>query len=167
MNCRRLLLSLAFTAAISAPVVAAEEEQAIKVKGAEVLDKPARTGALLGTLQYGDNVKVLDASNASWKRIEALTAGKVTGWIRAAALVKKEELQIDRTGVSSSVTSADLMNAGKGINPQMEKDYVTQNNLQAQLAMLDAIEANPLFKVTGPDKAAFMAQGNLVAKGGE
>lgn len=165
MNCRRLLLSLAIGAAVGAPALAADE-LAVQHSKVEVLDKPSRFGQVLGKLEFGENVKVLETKTA-WSRIEAVAASKLTGWIRAGALIKPQDLQIDRSGVSSSITSADLMNAGKGINPQMEKEYVTQNNLQAQLAQLDAIENNPLFKVSGPDKQTFIAQGNLAPKGDE
>ncbi len=161
MKARRLLLSLTLGAAISAPALAAEE-RVVQYKEAPVREKPVPISPTVGKLQFGEKVTVLESPNDAWRRIES--ASKISGWIRASALEEPAKFTKNTGEVPAGVTGGELLNAGKGINPEMERDYVTQNNLQNQLAALDAIEANPLFKADYAEKQAFLTQGNLVPK---
>ena len=135
----------------------------MQYKEAPVREKPVPVASTVGVLPFGEKVNVLESPNVAWRRIES--ASKISGWIRASALEEPAKFKANLGGdVPAGVTGGELLNAGKGINPEMERDYVSQNNLQSQLAALDAIESNPLFKASSAEKQAFMTQGNLVPK---
>ena len=166
MNIQQLIGCVAMGAAFVLPARAAEEQRVQHLES-PVTEKPMRLSKIVATLSFGARVNVMEAPNAAWRRIETLGGDKIAGWIRANALVKKEELNVDATGVSANVTGPELLKAGKGINPEVEHAYVSQNRLQSELAQLDAIERNPLFKVAPDQKQAFLSQGKITAKDAE
>jgi hypothetical protein len=166
MDVRHLIGCLVLGAAIVLAAQAAEEERVQHLE-APVTEKPMRMSKVVGTLKYGARVNVLEAPNAAWRRIETLAGDKITGWMRASALAKKDELHVDATGVPADVTGPELLKAGKGVNPQVEHAYVNQNGLQSELAQLDALERNPLFKVTPEQERAFLAEGHITPKDGQ
>ena len=136
-------------------------EMSVTVKQTQVRDKPSYLGKILGVLNYGDRVSVVDDSNKAWLKVTG-PDGKLTGWVSASALTtKKIVLAAGSENVQQGASSGEVALAGKGFNEDVEQKYKSDGKLD--YSWVDKMETyNP-----SPDQvAAFLQQGGLNTSGG-
>ena len=136
-------------------------EMSVTVEKTQVRDKPSFLGKILGVLNYGDRVTVLDQSSKAWIKVLG-PDGRLQGWVNASALTtKKIELAAGSQNVQQGASSGEVALAGKGFNEEVEKQYKADGKLD--YTWVDRMkEYNP----TDDQVAAFLEQGGLNTSGG-
>jgi uncharacterized protein YgiM (DUF1202 family) len=111
----------------------------------------------LGTLQYGDQVTVLQ-EDGKWVEVRWVDRPAITGWMVSANLTTK---RITASGSGTSATANELALAGKGFSEEVEASYKTSGAAGAaqQYADIDAIEAQVLSKES---LYRFLTEGHLI-----
>jgi len=113
----------------------------------------------LGQASYGDRLAVL-GKEGDWVHVRA---GSLTGWVHASAVTEKTVKAEARAPSAAAQSDEDVALAGKGFNPQVEKEYRKQNP-EANYAAVDRMEK---LTVSEKDVAAFLREGHLTPRGGE
>lgn len=97
----------------------------IKVRTTQVRKSPAFFGAAVKSLSYGDTVTALEPKG-DWIKISLGKLGQ--GYVHSSAVTAQK---IIRSGsprnMSNGVDAADVVLAGKGFNPDVEKKYAAGN----------------------------------------
>jgi uncharacterized protein YgiM (DUF1202 family) len=153
----RLLVAAVLLLAVGAAFAV---DMFVTVKQTQLRDKPSYLGKILGPLNYGDRVTVLDQSNKAWVKVTA-PDGK-QGWVSVSALnTKKVELAAGSENVQQGASSGEVALAGKGFNETVEKQYKEDGKLD--YTWVDRME-----KITvGPDELSkFVSEGGLASPEG-
>jgi len=162
MSLRRWLCSCAIVAGFAGVAVA--EDLNVQVRETAVREKPNPGAAIVGMLNYGDKVSVLEKLGEGWKRVEHKAPSKLAGWVRSSALTPKSLDTTNFGGSKSSATTVESTEAGKGLLEKGETSYVNKNNLQNAMAQVDAIVNNASLKASPADIAAFLSEGGVTPR---
>ena len=135
-------------------------EMSVTVKQTQLRDKPSYLGRILGPLNYGDRVTVLDQSNKAWFKVTG-PDGK-QGWVSASALTtKKIELAAGSENVQQGASSGEVALAGKGFNETVEKEYRADGKLDyTWVDKMEKLTVNP------DELSKFVSDGALVSPEG-
>jgi hypothetical protein len=152
-------------ALVAASAFAADSGQlSVTVKEAQVRATASALGKLVGVLAYGDKVTVLDqpaGAPAGWLMVKSAD-GKLQGWVKSAALTKKEiAMSAGSKTASQTASSGDVALAGKGFNKDVEAQYKQEQKLD--YTWVDRMET---FTVLPEQVAAFLTAGGLTEQGG-
>jgi uncharacterized protein YgiM (DUF1202 family) len=97
----------------------------VQVKKGVVRESPSFLSSVIITLNYGDHVTTLK-QEGDWFEVKG---AKKKGWMHASALNEKEVvLAVGTTKAQKSVSSNELVMAGKGFSSQVESEYRAQNH---------------------------------------
>lgn len=164
MLLRRWLCSCAIIAGLAGAAIA--EDLNVQVRQTPVREKPNPLANVLGNLNYGDQVTVLEKLGAGWRRVEHKAPSKLAGWVRTSALTAKSLNTSKALGGTTQATTAEASEAGRGLLEKGEESYVTKNNLQNAMAQVDALVNNARLRVTPAEVHAFLTEGGVTPKGG-
>jgi hypothetical protein len=125
----------------------------IQQKQSLLKETPSFLGKTVVQCQYGDELKVITEKN-EWKFVQY---GSKKGWVHTTATTTKKIVMQGSVNAPSSVTSNEVMLAGKGFNVQVESEYRKKNpNLRFDL--VDKMEKRT---VTSQTQDAFIQIGQL------
>ncbi len=134
-------------------------EMSVQVRNGQVRATPSFLGQIVGTLDYGDRVQIVETQGA-WQRIES---GKASGWMHESALTKQKiVLAAGDTDVGGAATTEEIAMAGKGFSAEVEAEYRKQNT-DIDFAWIDRMETMEvsLKKITD-----FLREGGVAPVGG-
>jgi uncharacterized protein YgiM (DUF1202 family) len=124
----------------------------VSIKLAELKDSTGLLANVRGTVQYGDQVTVLQ-ERGKWVEVRVAQRPALTGWVPSGDLSTR---RIVVSGTSASATADELALAGKGFSAEVEKEY--RQSSSADYAAIDAMEAQT---VSGQDLYQFLQEGHL------
>ncbi len=134
----------------------------VQIREGQIRKSASFLGKILGKLDYGDRVSVLQ-NNGDWIKVLDSNSG-ISGWLHSSALTQKKIiLKAGKEDVKISATSDEYTLAGKGFNQQVETEY-KKGNPQLDFSWVDKMEG---FKVSSSQMQQFLAAGNIVPPGGE
>jgi hypothetical protein len=107
-----------------------------------------------GTVNYADQVTVLQVSG-SWAEVRSAT--NITGWVAVSNLSAR---RIVASATGSTATQAEVAQAGKGFNQEIENVYRSEENLN-----YDDVDITEQIVVSDEDLLSFIREGRLA--GGE
>ena len=121
----------------SGQVALARSSLQVQVREGELRNRPSFLGAVVSTVQYGDQVEVRE-SQGVWRRVQV---AETTGWIHESALTSRRiEWQAGERELSGAATQDELALAGRGFNAQVEGQFRADNQ-QIDFRWVDAMEA--------------------------
>ncbi len=89
--------------------------------------------------------------------------GKIDGWLHETDVSTNPDVRLSGEGVRETYSASETSAARKGFNPQVEKNYRTQNpNLEAAFRLVDKLQARA---VPEADVRAFLVKGGLLEEG--
>ena len=107
----------------------------IQQKQTLLKEAPSFLAKTVATCKYGDEVKVIEEKE-KWKKV---SFGTKKGWIFASAAVDTLNYSSGASNAPSSVSSNEVMLAGKGFNKQVESTY-REENPKLRFDLVDAME---------------------------
>ena len=107
-----------------------------------------------GAVNYGDQVSVLQVSG-NWAEVRSASNSSLTGWISVTNLSSK---RIVASATGSTATAAEVAQAGKGFNAEVENVYKTDGSYN--YADVDLTER---IVISDTDLLAFIREGRLTA----
>ncbi len=128
----------------------AGDSRYVAVQNAEVKVKANSFAKATGTLQYAEEVEVVNEEN-NWTEVKSKANPNVKGWISSSALSKRKIVSS-----SFSASASELALAGKGFSDEVESEY--KKNGKTNYAAVDAMEKQ---SVKADDVRKFMAEGML------
>ncbi|MDR1948679.1 MAG: SH3 domain-containing protein [Spirochaetaceae bacterium] len=93
---------------------------------------------VLGTLEYGDQVTVLE-ENGKWVEVRAAKSASLTGWTASANLTTK---RIVSSGNRNTASADELALAGKGFSEDVENAY--RRDAAVSYTEIDNMEAQDI-----------------------
>jgi uncharacterized protein YgiM (DUF1202 family) len=149
--CVSLFIALAYAAAT----------MSIQVRETQLRATPDYFGKIIGKASYGDRVTIEDKKDG-WKKVR-LKKGGLTGWLNDSALSEKEiKMVAGGRGVKEAASSSELQLAGKGFNPEVEREFKNRNKA-ISFQWVDRMEK---IKVSHAEKQNFAKAGELTPEGG-
>lgn len=156
---RKWLLIAALAVSLPAAIVAASDLMSVKLREAAVRAGPKHFKPVVATLKYGDQVEVL-SNKDGWLEVR-LPDGR-RGFLHESATTDKPlpKLPAGAEGTQASgVSREEVALAGKGFNPQVERQYRTDHReLEAGFAKVDAMERR---WVSAAELDMFLTEGKL------
>jgi len=147
--CIFLLTALAIAAAV----------MSIQVRETQIRSTPDYFGKITGKASYGDRVTI-EGTKGSWKKVR-LKTGK-TGWVNSSALSAKEiKMVAGAKGTRDAASSSELQLAGKGFNPEVEKEFQNRNK-NISFRWVDKMEQ---IRISDSEKQKFAQEGGLSLNG--
>ena len=119
-----LLLIFAAITIGSAAAQARGSTQYISAKTAALKSSTGFFAGTRGTLNYGDQVTVLQV-NGKWAEVRSASNSSVNGWTASSNLTTKRVV----SGNSSTASAKEVALAGKGFNQEVENAYKSQGKL--------------------------------------
>jgi uncharacterized protein YgiM (DUF1202 family) len=107
-----------------------------------------------GTVNYADQVTVLQVSG-NWAEVRS--ASNITGWIAVTNLSAR---RIVASATGSTATAAEVAQAGKGFNQEIENVYRSEENLN-----YDDVDRTEQLVVSDEDLLQFITEGRLTGGG--
>ncbi len=160
MRTMRRGLMLAAILVVGAVAWAAVQQMSVQVRTGQLRATPSHLGKVAAAVAYGDRLTVVQKQGA-WYSVK--DARGRAGWIHESALTtKRVVLKSGDADVAAGAGGDEIALAGKGFNEQVEGEYKAQN-AEADYAWVDRMEA---MVVTPEQAVAFLAAGEVVAKGG-
>jgi uncharacterized protein YgiM (DUF1202 family) len=160
----RIVVAILLAVFFASGLAADQTQMSVKVKQTQVRATPSFLGKILGNLNYGDKVTVLDQpvdAPKGWLKVLGPDK-RLTGWVNISALQQKEILlQTGTTQARQAASSGDVALAGKGFNSDVEAEYKKEQNLD--YTWVDKMEG---FTVPPQAMSAFITQGGLTEQGG-
>lgn len=139
-------------------VAMAASTMSVQSEKAVVRSSPGPFAQSIATLNYGDQVTVVETQGA-WSQIK--TATGASGWTQTASLTtKKVVLKAGSSDVGKTASGEELALAGKGFNSQVEGQFKA-NNPNIDFKWIDYMEK---IKISEPQMVQFLREGGL--KGG-
>ena len=130
----------------------------VKTKTATLKNGDGNFAKDVGSLSYGDQVKVLDVSG---KKVQVqLSSGAKSGWVDAGNLTKNK-ITKTASGGTVSASTKELALAGKGFSEESEGVY-SASHRNLDFSAVDAIEA---MTISDSELEYFIDEGHL--KGAE
>ncbi len=131
----------------------------VQVKEGRLRAAPSFLGSSVGSVSYGDRVRVLEQRGA-WLRV---AAGARQGWIHRSALTEKTiVLQAGAEDVKRAATTDELALAGKGFSRQVE-DRFRAAHPGLDFSWIDRMET---FTASADEVRRFLQEGALFPEGG-
>ena len=160
MRNNRIMIFIAALLVFTVLPVLAQQIMSVQVQGAQLRQSPSFLGKTTATLDYGARVMVLGEQGDFMRVVDQATSA--SGWLHASALTEKQ-IMLSGSGstAASSATSDEIALAGKGFNKQVEESYRSQTGLD--YSQVDYMET---LVVSEPEKAAFLAEGQVTPGGG-
>ena len=142
--------------------MAQNQRMSVQVQDGKLRDDPSFLGKIIGTVAYGDAVTVIRQQDP-WFFVSIRT-GQLTGWIHSSALTEKEiVLRAGDANVQKTASQREIALAGKGFNPEVEKEYKLRNpNLN-----FESIDRMERIVVSDEEIRQFMKEGKLSPEGGK
>jgi uncharacterized protein YgiM (DUF1202 family) len=126
----------------------------VATKNAELKSSTGFFADTVITLQYGDQVTVIQENNR-WMEVKPVKRPSVSGWILANSLTAKRII----SGTGTSASADELALAGKGFSEEVEQAYKNRSKSSAaNYAEIDAMEA---LLVPRQDLYNFLLEGHL------
>lgn len=125
----------------------------IQQKQTLLKETPSFLAKTVATCKYGDEVKVIEEKE-KWKKV---SFGTKKGWIFASAAVENLNYSSGASNAPSSVSSNEVMLAGKGFNKQVESTYREQNP-KMRFDLVDAMEKQ---SINPKSQVSFVQAGQL------
>ena len=157
-----LCVALGLSNALATDVVVPPQQ--VKVRSV-LKETPSPFGAVVGTIEAGENVQVLERSGA-WERIAAPN-GAALGWVHSSAVTRQTVglLPGPLTGSQGTLenpqvdaTSDELALAGRGFNSDIESSF-QESETQLPFDQIDAMEATV---VSVEQARTFLIEGGLM-----
>jgi uncharacterized protein YgiM (DUF1202 family) len=136
------------------------QTMSVQVQDGKLRSDPTFLGKIIGAVAYGDVVTVIRQQDP-WFFVSTKT-GQSSGWIHSSALTEKEiVLRAGDANVQKTASQREIALAGKGFNPEVEKEFKTRNpNLNYEL--IDRMER---IVVSDEEIRQFMKEGKLSPEG--
>ncbi len=157
MHINRFFLSLGVLG-LSAATTLAATTMSVQVTKTEIRETPSYLGKVVTSLAYGDKVTV-QSENGAWRQVSA--AGQ-SGWVHNSALSKKNIVMKAGANTQTSASSGEMALAGKGFNPEVEKQY-KDNHKEINFAPIDKMGK---IKIPMAEIQEFAKEGKLQSAGG-
>lgn len=139
----------------------AAANMSVQVRETQIRATPDYFGKIIGKASYGDRVAVEDKKDG-WKKVR-LKKGGLTGWLNSSALSEKEiKMAAGERGVKETASSSELQLAGKGFNPEVEREFKNRNK-EISFQWVDRMEKINISQV---EKQKFAKAGELKPEGG-
>jgi uncharacterized protein YgiM (DUF1202 family) len=149
--CLGLFIALAYAAVT----------MSIQVRETQLRATPDYLGKIIGKASYGDQVTIED-KKGGWKKVRLKKDG-LTGWLNSSALSEKEiKMAAGGRGVKETASSSELQLAGKGFNPEVEKEFKSRNK-EISFLWVDRMEQ---IRISETEKQKFARDGELTLDGG-
>lgn len=164
MGKKKLIIS-ALTSAVCVclfiPLAHAATTMSIQVRETRLRATPDYFGKIIGKASYGDQV-IIEGKKDGWKKVR-LKKGGSTGWLNSSALSEKEiKMAAGDRGAKEAASSSELQLAGKGFNPEVEKEFKNRNK-EISFRWVDKMEQ---IRVSEAEKQKFAREGELILDGG-
>ncbi len=142
--------------------MAQNQRMSVQVQDGKLRADPSFLGKIIGSVAYGDAVTVIRQQDP-WFFVSPQT-GLLTGWIHSSALTEKEiVLRAGDANVQKTASQREIALAGKGFNPEVEKEYKKRNpNLD-----FEEIDRMERIVVSDEEIRQFMMDGKLSPEGGK
>lgn len=139
----------------------AAANMSVQVRETQIRATPDYFGKIIGKASYGDRVAVEDKKDG-WKKVR-LKKGGLTGWLNSSALSEKEiKMAAGERGVKETASSSELQLAGKGFNPEVEREFKNRNK-EISFQWVDRMEK---INISQAEKQKFAKAGELKPEGG-
>jgi uncharacterized protein YgiM (DUF1202 family) len=149
--CAILFIAFAYAAAT----------MSVQVRETQLRASPDYFGKIVGKASYGDQVTIED-KKGGWKKVRLKKDG-LSGWLNSSALSEREiKMAAGGSGVKEAASSSELQLAGKGFNPEVEKEFKNRNR-QISFQWVDKMEQ---IRIPEADKQKFARDGELALNGG-
>ena len=149
--CVCLFLTLAYAATT----------MSIQVRETQLRATPDYFGKIVGKAVYGDQATI-ESSKDGWKKVRLKRSGQ-SGWLNASALSEKEiKMVAGVKGTKEAASSSELQLAGKGFNPEVEKEFKNRNK-EISFRWVDKMEQ---IRISEAEKQKFAREGGLTLNGG-
>ena len=141
---------------------AKQKQMSVQVKDGNLRASASFLGSVVGAVNYGDRITVIETKNA-WIKVTAENP-EISGWIHNSALSKKKiKLKAGDQTADLAASSGEVAMAGKGFSPEVEKKF-KETNQDIDYTWVDNMEE---FRVTAEQAGAFLKAGNITpAEGG-
>ncbi|HEX5329826.1 SH3 domain-containing protein [Sulfuricurvum sp.] len=123
-----LIISLSLSQMYGASIFIRQKQTLLK-------ETPSFLAKTVATCKFGDEVKVIEEKE-NWKKVSFASK---KGWIHASSAVDNLSMSEANTNAPSSVSSNEVMLAGKGFNKQVEASYREQNP-KMRFDLVDSME---------------------------
>lgn len=138
---------------------AAQVLMSVQVKEGHVRQNPIFLSPVVTTLDYGDQVSVLEIQDV-WHKISLQTGQE--GWMHSSALTSKViVLEASAKDVQAAASGEELALAGKGFNKQVEEEFQAANE-DLDYTLVNEMETR---RVTLPEVTSFLAAGKVTLGG--
>jgi uncharacterized protein YgiM (DUF1202 family) len=145
-----LLAAMAMSTLADGPVA-----MSVQVKNGQMRATPSFLGKLVGPLNYGDRLQVLE-QQGDWSKVTA--PGGQTGWVHSSALTKKKiAMKAGDQNAQAGASGDELALAGKGFNSDVEADFKAKNR-NIDFTWVDRMEK---IKVTPEAMQQFLKEGGI------
>lgn len=132
------------------------DQVAIAVQNQFIYPMPAFYASPTQPVTYG-TLAVIEEVQGEWYRVT--TALDRTGWIHMTAVTGAIEASYGGTGASGSVTSDEIMLAGRGFSKDIEETYAGENP-ELDFSLVDMMETS--WNVSSDQLYQFLLEGNLI-----
>jgi hypothetical protein len=133
----------------------------IQVRETQLRATPDYFGKIIGKAAYGDQVIIEDKKDG-WQKVRLKKDG-LTGWLNSSALSEKEiKMAAGARNAREAASSSELQLAGKGFNPEVEKEFKNRNK-EISFLWVDKMEQ---IRITEAEKQKFTRDGELTPDGG-
>jgi beta-barrel assembly-enhancing protease len=131
---------------------ASAETLCVKVREAKLRAQPEFWAAASAGLKYGDRLTEL-GEHGEWYKVK--TSGGLEGYIHSSAVTDREVVLSGRRAGAADVDQGDVVMAGKGFSPEIERQYSAANR-NLSYAEVDGMER---IKVSDAELTGFIRQG--------
>jgi len=145
------LLVLLLTGALSAQITRGSTVW-VSVRSIALKSSTGFFASNRGTVNYGDQVSVLQVSG-NWAEVRSSANSSLTGWIAQSNLSTK---RIVPSATGSTATTAEVAQAGKGFNAEVESSYKSDGSYN-----YDDVDRTEAITVTNDELYAFITDGRL------
>ncbi|MGD9973942.1 MAG: SH3 domain-containing protein [Desulfatirhabdiaceae bacterium] len=136
------------------------QTMSVQVQTGKLRADPSFLAKIIGSVAYGDSVTVNQNQDA-WLFVSTQT-GQLTGWIHSSALTEKKiVLRAGDADVQKTGGQREISLAGKGFNPEVEKEY-RKRNPNLDFNWVDRMEK---MVVSDKEIRQFMKEGKLSFEG--
>ncbi|OPL19547.1 MAG: hypothetical protein AVO35_10310 [Candidatus Aegiribacteria sp. MLS_C] len=132
------------------------DQVAISVQNQYIYPMPAFYASPTQPVTYG-TLAVIEEVQGEWYRVT--TSLDRSGWIHMTAVTGAIEASYGGTGASGSVTSDEIMLAGRGFSQDIEETYAGENP-ELDFSLVDMMETS--WEVSSDQLYQFLLEGNLI-----
>lgn len=152
-----IVIALAFTVIWVTPnnLLAESNQVYVKVRSTKLRSAPKHWATGVSALKYGDTLTKLEESDG-WVKVKS--GGGASGYLHQSALSdRKVVLKSSSKFQEAGGDSSDVILAGKGFSPEVEKNYAAGNS-ELDFRSVDEMER---LRVGEQDLASFISSGKL------